>query len=473
MTDPDLEDPILPTKAGSVDFQIADLTMDPTQDLIVISELDPRPDSPGQPAPAHKLHLLTLSTFEPHPLAARAVLDFPPVDVPAIMPRQLLQVLGDTLVVLVSREGANMLQQADDLLAVFGIDMEEELVAWNWKTGEVLARVHLGRSASECSFVLLTPTTVAIAMPAVVESLRPVRTAPPMIQIYSFAQRDPDLKVEQPLTFNRLDDTTPRAVPVAKLLIPALADGAGLYTFHMRPDPAFPPQKEPLGARPFTQDPGKGVIVCDLVVASATAPHTEFHPQFFDFFILREYLIQLAEEGEARRRACWATGAREKEALKTLFWEDWGPENSRLLVKFMDPPRQLVCSCSGYRYVSMINANSPPAYLNIVVQDFNPHTIAKERAKRRAEGQGTGWIQSDDGEYQVALWDRDEPTTIKAEPAWRDKVVTTLPFRAVQRPYEVRGRRPKGIMMDAERVMLIASYTDGGSVTQEITTLCM
>lgn len=345
VTDPDLEDPIIPTKANKVDFQIADLTMDPTQDLIVVSELDPRPERPGQPAPAHKLHLLTLSTFEPHPLAARAVLDFPPVDVPAIMPRQLLQVLGDTLVVLVSREGANMLQQADDLLAVFGIDMEEELVAWNWKTGEVLARIHLGRSASECSFVMLTETTVAVAMPAVVESLRPVRTAPPMIQIFSFAQRNPGVKVEQPLTFNRLDDTTPRAVPVTKLLIPALADGAGLYTFHMRPDPAFPPQKEaPLASKPFTQDPGKGVIVCDLVVASATAPHTEFHPQFFDFFILREYLIQLAEEGEARRRVGWEHDLSERAAQRTIFWEDWGEENSRMLVKFMDPPRQLV-SC--------------------------------------------------------------------------------------------------------------------------------
>lgn len=124
--------------------------------------------------------------------------------------------------------------------------------------------------------------------------------------------------------------------------------------------------------------------------------------------------------------------------------------------------------------MSLVNPRGQADHLNIVVQDFNPHTVARERARRRAEKQSTGWIQSEDAEYQVALWDSDEPTTIDAEPAWRDTVVTSLPFRAVQRPFKATGRKPKGIMMDAERVMLIASYDEEiGSITQEITTLCM
>jgi hypothetical protein len=36
--DPDLVDPPMPTKAHTLPFPIADVTMDPTQDLIVVSE---------------------------------------------------------------------------------------------------------------------------------------------------------------------------------------------------------------------------------------------------------------------------------------------------------------------------------------------------------------------------------------------------------------------------------------------------
>lgn len=37
-TDPDLDEPIVPCKEVRMDYEIADLTMDPTQDLIVVAE---------------------------------------------------------------------------------------------------------------------------------------------------------------------------------------------------------------------------------------------------------------------------------------------------------------------------------------------------------------------------------------------------------------------------------------------------
>lgn len=126
--DPDLEDPILDSKAIKVDFPIADLTMDPTQDLIVVSEYEPRPVRSMTPPPCNRYHLLSMSTGEPHPLAAVPFLDFPPASVPTLWPRQLIQIMGDTLVALVSRNGF-----------MRGISAgEEEMVAWNWKTGEVM-----------------------------------------------------------------------------------------------------------------------------------------------------------------------------------------------------------------------------------------------------------------------------------------------------------------------------------------------
>ncbi len=36
--DPELDDPPVPTKLHKLPFRIADLTMDPTQDLVVVSE---------------------------------------------------------------------------------------------------------------------------------------------------------------------------------------------------------------------------------------------------------------------------------------------------------------------------------------------------------------------------------------------------------------------------------------------------
>jgi hypothetical protein len=86
--------------------------------------------------PTHRYHLLSLSTMQPHPLAAMPILDFPPTNQLTLQTRQLLQIMGDTLVILVSRFAAHW------LLAGFGgmgTGNDEEIVCWNWKTGKVLA----------------------------------------------------------------------------------------------------------------------------------------------------------------------------------------------------------------------------------------------------------------------------------------------------------------------------------------------
>ena len=81
-----------------------------------------------------------MSTGQPHPLAKLPALDFPPLPHPLMQTRQLIQVMGDTVCVLVSRFGAHW------ILAGLGFGLppnsamgnDEELVAWNWKTGQVL-----------------------------------------------------------------------------------------------------------------------------------------------------------------------------------------------------------------------------------------------------------------------------------------------------------------------------------------------
>lgn len=94
-----------------------------------------------------------MSTFEPHPLAAFPTLDFPPFSHLVTQTRQLLQVMGDVLVVLVSRYVAHWLL-AGMAMGIGGLanaGVEEEIVVWNWKTGQVLSvgtvqhRVNLAR----------------------------------------------------------------------------------------------------------------------------------------------------------------------------------------------------------------------------------------------------------------------------------------------------------------------------------------
>jgi hypothetical protein len=135
--DPDLEAPIVRPTSHKLNFGIADLTMDPSQDLIVVSEYRVGSTDGNRLAPTHRYHLLTLSSFKPHPLAKVPFLDFPPASQGHAQTRQLLQVMGDTLVILVSRFQIHWLLAG---LAGNGpIGSEEEIVCWNWKTGKVLA----------------------------------------------------------------------------------------------------------------------------------------------------------------------------------------------------------------------------------------------------------------------------------------------------------------------------------------------
>lgn len=334
-------------------FLVADLTMDPTQDLIVVSEYDPAPSRPDRNAPAHKYHLLAMSTFEPHPLAAEATLEFPPARVITDGPRQLIQVMGDTLVAHGSREGLNVVA-LQGTHAVVANDSEEEIVAWNWKTREVIARLHLGRTSAPCTFCMLTPTTVAVARPSVISQdwdhgpERPPLEfiAPPAIVILSFAQPPGEkVKIEQPLEGDEDDGTTPRAVELTRLLIPELSAGSSLDHFHMRPDPAFPPA-DPNGptlgrGKPFTQDPVRGVVAIELSLSDES-----MRPQEYEMFILREKLVEMANEAEERLRESWEAGE-EFEAVE-LSWSEWGEEHARLMPQVQQQRRRWVSDLGSW-----------------------------------------------------------------------------------------------------------------------------
>jgi hypothetical protein len=84
-----------------------------------------------------------MSTFEPHPLATTAVLDFPPTDQFVLQTRQLLQVMGDILITFVSRHTVRWIAAAPGQGGAPGASHhDEEIACWNWKTGRLLAVSH-------------------------------------------------------------------------------------------------------------------------------------------------------------------------------------------------------------------------------------------------------------------------------------------------------------------------------------------
>lgn len=101
------------------------------------------PGMPGHPfhtAPSQRYHLLSLSSAKPHPSASLPVVEFPPFTSIPMQCRQLLQVMGDMLLVLVSRYSAQwIVANIGNGFNLGGEGHEEELVVWNWKTGRVIA----------------------------------------------------------------------------------------------------------------------------------------------------------------------------------------------------------------------------------------------------------------------------------------------------------------------------------------------
>lgn len=127
-------------------FEVKDITMDPGQDLFVAAQVmwvrPPRamesahlvcifPDSvdnqheSGLPMHSLSVHLLTLSSFEPHPAACTGALIERVVELPTRIVSLILQVCDDHLYIFASR------------ISEFRIP-EALITGWNWKTGQKL-----------------------------------------------------------------------------------------------------------------------------------------------------------------------------------------------------------------------------------------------------------------------------------------------------------------------------------------------
>ncbi|WWC70361.1 uncharacterized protein I206_104311 [Kwoniella pini CBS 10737] len=516
MQDPDLEDPPLQTISHKVDFPISDLTMDPSQDLIVVSEYRPESHDTLHAPPTHRYHLLTLSTFKPHPLAKLPTLDFPPFSQAIMDTRQLLQVMGDTLVIQVSRFAPAWVLAGlgFGIGALGGLGHEEEMVAWNWKTGNVLARISLPENGWFSSFALLSPTTFLVTSTSNISPILPSETRsvgsvfPPVIQVYSFIP-DPNNPINpvQPLYTDPMDDTTPRPVLLAQLQLPLFAPDVSIHAFDVRPDPAFPPppadEVPTLGKRkPFTQDPSKGVMVFELKVVGNgedNIPRRE-RKKSYEIFVLRETLVEFARQGEERLRQAYDNegdldGLGIRGVERNVPWSEWGEEKTRMMDAVMKR-RSWVCSCSGYRFISLIPAIRsqgldlddpstnmedledethelipPPKKSDLMIFDFSPINLRKSNSITEEE-QSMNFFDFVKTEYTVKI--RSNPSIIPKRNIWKEDISTNLPFKEVRKDY---GALANGVMCDDQRIIVIHTQArmngDWSTISQEMSVLCM
>ncbi|WWD20355.1 hypothetical protein CI109_104831 [Kwoniella shandongensis] len=135
-------------------FEMQDFAVDPGQDLFVVAEARPTPTGTF----SLHFHLLTLSTFAPHPRAAQTVLDWPHTFNRNRHASLGFQICDDGLFVL-----RNNVQSSRD-----------QLCGWQWTTGRLAVTLRPAAVSTFESFVCLTPSSFII--PTVATRIRPDST---------------------------------------------------------------------------------------------------------------------------------------------------------------------------------------------------------------------------------------------------------------------------------------------------------
>ena len=333
-----------------------------------------------------------------------------------------------------------------------------------------MKRMYLPENGWFASFALLTPTSFMVTSTSTVSPVFPpdahtslASLFPPVINIYSFLP-DSGHVVDplQPLGDDANDDTTPRPTLLAQLDLPRFASGALIDGFDVRPDPAAPMSATPgLGHRskPFMQDPAKGVLVFEISVREPPNPQLDGRgvgsKVGYELFVLRETLVDIALKGEAKMEA-------QRKSRNSLYdpiyfpvdesipWASWGEKKSRFMDMSMRK-RTWVCSCSGYRFVSLVPVagattdgdddhelvHSPPVANDIRVLDFSPYNIRKPL-----------YAEKDDATVTAHI----EPTVISKRRIFLEDVTSTLPYTEI---YKRVGEKSNGVMMDDQRVIVV------------------
>ncbi|KAJ7057997.1 hypothetical protein C8F01DRAFT_303767 [Mycena amicta] len=226
-------------------LKIADFTMDPAQDLLVLVAL-----APPRSEYLYSIHLRSLATNEPHPDSSQSMGILP------CLPRMPdHQVAFETT-------GAVRVQVAGDLVALLVKEVHDSVSAhlqiWNWRYGGHHS-CSMGRVAGIEDFTFITDNTFLIVRPS------------GRFECYTF---------ENPVSCS----TTPTLRSSYNL--PPLEDGYMYWYICMssNPAPGYLPRREGTDHRVYYPRPEERIHACCLYIFKPTGPG-DHHVHSFVFFL--------------------------------------------------------------------------------------------------------------------------------------------------------------------------------------------
>ncbi|KDQ09349.1 hypothetical protein BOTBODRAFT_179059 [Botryobasidium botryosum FD-172 SS1] len=336
----------------SFEFALGDLSIDPQQDLLVLVE--PRVlSSHLDRNPPFRVHLRSLSTNMPHPLASVPILQERVTPFVAADYTFFIQIMGDAIGLFVNE-----------------FDHPSLLVVWNWTTGFTKLRMQFPGLTAPHTFSFLSPTM--IALPRFDEHMpgQPVRIS--KIDIYTMHS-------------DSSHPSYPEPIRVASFLLPPIKSSCRVIQFRSRSDPSP-------GPPPHTS-----------TVSQAQAVQVPFHisPQdrIFCFHMLLQYGDAATWPLSVFSLAVFTHGSTllaydkflspdlPEDHPRSISWEDWGPSNTRCLQGLYHLGMN-ECYVYGNR---VVYGEVPEAVTQrcrtVRVLDFTPHAARRSALAASEDGE--------------------------------------------------------------------------------------
>ncbi|KAK8849728.1 hypothetical protein IAR55_005063 [Kwoniella newhampshirensis] len=374
--DADEEEPVLDDDEPANDvrrthtfgFEMQDFAVDPGQDLFVVAEA--RPTTTG--TFSLHFHLLKLSTFTPHPLAAQTVLDWPHT--------------------IHRNRGASLgFQICDDGLFVLRNNVQgsrDQLCGWQWTTGRLAVTLRPAAVSTFESFVCLTPSSFIV--PTVATRIRPDSTiqddlANPNdleftlhLMLYAFP----------PFSAVPIKEGSPvppphTAIHVTTIDLPRFKVDFDIelppprMTVRTDPPPRHTPPTHPVGSpQAFLPDPESGVVVLEFYCQPLGGPMGR-QPHFVLFTLKKTLLSYLPAPTSPLLFQAFPRPA------PVVPFSVIAPKVR--MIGPNEPTPSWVCYVYQDRYVTpQWEDTFDPVKLRLY--DFNPLRVRKELYERRQDG---------------------------------------------------------------------------------------
>ncbi|KAL0947475.1 hypothetical protein HGRIS_013580 [Hohenbuehelia grisea] len=376
----------------NLNYNVGDFTIDPAQDLLVLID-EPPVGYPAGDFPL-RIRLLSMSTGEPHPLAANS----------GVLEHKGYMCISDI-------EAAYFIQISSTYIGIHEMIEEEvvrvnRLIVQNWKTGETMLTLESDwENLHLRSFAFLGDRYI---MAAVLGHA----TGAGVIQIYDFVTpraqhtRNPGFH----WTFH-FPDQTPDAT---------------VWDMHISSNP--PPSWEPpVDARgPFFCDLEQRLYVVTVFMDLTTSE--TLHAHSFDFFIPSVTILSNVRFLPLSHHV----------PSTCVLWKDWGPMGACALPSNRSPDNVWGCFVYGMKFVDLDHSTEGGG---LAIFDFRPFAarrgLQQETLSSSKNGETAGYCIS---------------SCLSIPDIFLENLQTHLPFQLVRRPIKVP---PSAVMCSEDTMVLV------------------